>query len=243
MSNHHLSGSCANNHLLDRISRNAHCTSELQPETINLVLGQVLWEAEDPIQFIYFPHSAVLSLLADLSDGSSAEMATIGREGALGLVEALGDGISQGRCIVQAAGTASRVRAEQLTEYMERSDIVRRLTYRYIQFLFTEILQIGVCNAVHSVEARCCRVILLMRDHIGSNEIPATHEFLAEMLGVHRPAVSLVARHLQEVGFIKQGRGVITITDGAHIEEMACECYATISRSFKRLLPHSSNLV
>jgi CRP-like cAMP-binding protein len=241
MSKAHLSGDCVKNHLLDSIDRGARSASELQPETVELALGQVLWKTEDTVRFIYFPRSAVLSLLADLSDGSSAEMATVGREGALGLIEVLGDGISQGRCVVQAAGTASRVPAELLNEYMERNVEGRKLTYRYIQFLFTQILQIGVCNAVHSVEARCCRVILMMRDHIGGNQIPSTHEFLAEMLGVHRPAVSLVARHLQDAGYIKQGRGVITITDDAHIEEIACECYTTLSRSFERLLLHSSN--
>jgi CRP-like cAMP-binding protein len=188
-------------------------------ETLDVPLGKILSDAGDTIQFVYFPHNAVLSLLAVLSDGSTAEMATMGREGMIGLIETLGDGISQGRCIVQAAGTVSRVRAKYLRQQIEASASVRTVMFRYLQFLFTQILQVGVCSAVHPVEARFCRLLLTMYDCIGGDDLPLTHEFLAGMLGVHRPAVSTVARHLQDEGLIKQGRGVMIVTERAHLEE------------------------
>jgi CRP-like cAMP-binding protein len=228
---------CITNYLLDAIEPNALQSIRPHLEAMDLSLGKVLYEAGDTIEFVYFPQGAVLSLLAVLSDGSTAEMATIGCEGVLGLVEALGDGVSQGRCIVQMAGSTSRMRVEHLRQHVESSAQVRHTMFCYIQFLFTQTLQIGVCSAVHSVEARCCRVILTMRDHIHGNEIPLTHEYLADMLGVHRPAITIVTRHLQDTGLIRQRRGVITIADSAHLEEIVCECYHIIRQSFERLLP------
>jgi len=232
---------CVTNYLLEAIEPTSLQAIRSHLETVDLPLGKVLHEAGDLIEFVYFPQGAVLSLLAVLSDGRTAEMATVGCEGALGLIEALGDGVSQGRCIVQMAGSISRMRVEHLRHHVDSSAQVRRTMFCYIHFLFTQTLQIGVCSAVHSVEARCCRVILTMRDHIDSNEIPLTHEFLADMLGVHRPAISIVAGHLQNAGLIRQRRGVITIADSAQLEEMACECYHIIRRNFERLLPHHAH--
>jgi CRP-like cAMP-binding protein len=208
---------------------------------MDLPLGKILYEAGDTIEFVYFPHNAVLSLLAVLLNGSTVEMATIGREGIVGLVEALGDRISQGRCIVQVAGTVSRMKTEQLRQQIESNAPVRKTMFCYLHFLFNQILQMGVCSAAHSVESRCCRMILTMRDHIGRDELPLTHEFLAEMLGAHRPAISIVARRLQGAGLIKQGRGTITVTDSAHLEELACECHNIVRCNFERLLPYSSD--
>jgi CRP-like cAMP-binding protein len=210
-------------------------------EMVDFPLGRVLFEPGDAIEFVYFPRGAVLSLLAILSDGSTVEMATVGCEGMLGLIEALGDGVSRGRCIVQMAGPVSRMRADHLRHHGEENAHIRRTILHYIQFLFTQTLQAGVCSAVHSVEARCCRIILTMCDHIGGNEIPLTHEFLADMLGVHRPAVSIVAHHLQDAGLIKQQRGKIIIIDSTRLEEMTCECYRIIRRNFERLLPPSAH--
>jgi CRP-like cAMP-binding protein len=210
---------------------------------MDLSLGKILYDVGDTVQFIYFPHSAVLSLLAVLSDGGTAEMATIGSEGVMGLTEALGDGVSQSRCIVQAPGEVSRIRVEHFRELMESDTHVHAMTLRYIQFLFTQILQVGACNAVHSVEARCCRMILTMRDRIDGDKIPLTHEFLAELIGVHRPAISLVAHRLQEAQLIKQGRGLITVTDGPRLEEHACECYGAMRRSLVRFALRSSDAI
>lgn len=225
------------NRLLERIGSNAPEEFLSSLEVVDLPLGRVLYEAEEKIRFVYFPHNAVVSLLAVLSDGSTAEMETIGREGVLGVVEALGDRVSQGRCIVQFPGSASRVKIEQFRRVVGSNASVRQTMLCYMQFLFMQILQVGVCNAIHSAESRFCRTLLIMRDRMNRDDLPLTHEFLAGMLGVHRPAVSIIAHHLQDEGLIKQGRGLITITDSNHLEDKACECYKSIRRSYDRLLP------
>jgi CRP-like cAMP-binding protein len=213
----------------------------LQPhlESVDLPLGKILYEAGDTVQYAYFPHDAILSLVAVLADGNTPEMTTIGREGMLGLIDCLGTRDSFGRYSVQLPGTASRIAIERLLPAMEASPRMRETLLRYVQALVAQTFQIVACNAVHPVEARCCRWILMIHDRVERDELPLTHEFLAEMLGVQRPTVSIVARTLQTAGLITQRRGVITVSDRPGLEEVACECYGTIRRSFERLLPRT----
>jgi len=200
---------------------------------------QVLYEVGDPLRHAYFPHDTIVSLVAVLKDGRSAEMAVYGREGALGLVGAMTIRQSLGRYIVQSSGTASRIELDRLHEVISQRPNIRQLVLHFTEAMMARVLQNVACNAVHSVEARCCRWILSMHDRLDRDTVPLTHEFLAEMLGVQRSTVSTITRTLQSAGLIRQGRGVITITDRGGLEGASCECYGTVRHSFERLLPHT----
>jgi CRP-like cAMP-binding protein len=206
---------------------------------VSLQQEQVLYESGDTLRHAYFPHNTVVSLVAVMKDGRSAEMAVYGREGALGIVSTLTVSQSFGRYIVQASGTASRIELERLHEVISQRPKVRQLVLRFTEAMMARVLQNVACNAVHGVEARCCRWILSMHDRLDQNTVPLTHEFLADMLGVQRSTVSSITRSLQEAGLIMQGRGLITVTNRAGLEGASCECYGMVRRSFERLLPYT----
>jgi CRP-like cAMP-binding protein len=206
-------------------------------EVIDLARGRVLYESRDTVRHAYFPHTCVISLLAVLEDGGSAEVALFGCEGVLGVASSFVTRESFGRYIVQLPGTASRISMGRLEDVLDTRPAVRDLLRRYVEALLKQTFQTVACNALHSVEARCCRWILSMHDRMNEDTLPLTHEFLAEMLGVQRSTVSLVTRTLQTAGLISQSRGVIAVTDRAGLEETTCECYGTIRRAFERLLP------
>ncbi|MGF9764847.1 Crp/Fnr family transcriptional regulator [Microvirga sp. 0TCS3.31] len=227
------------NRLLAALEPDDFAAIEPHLHGVSLQQDQVLYEAGDPLRHAYFPHTTVVSLVAVLKDGRSAEMAVYGREGALGLVSAVTAVQSFGRYIVQASGTASRIDLERLHEVIGQHPKVRQLVLRFTEAMMARVLQNVACNAVHSVEARACRWILSMHDRLDRDAVPLTHEFLADMLGVQRSTVSSITRSLQEAGFIKQGRGVITVTDRAGLIGASCECYGTVRSSFERLLPHT----
>jgi CRP-like cAMP-binding protein len=192
---------------------------------------------EPHLEFVELTRGKVLSLVTVMEDGDSVEMAVFGREALLGFVSAMVSRQSFGRYIVQISGTASRVPVDRLHEVVATRPSMRLLFLRFTEALLAQTFQTVACNAVHSVEARCCRWILSMHDRLDQDTLPLTHEFLAEMLGVQRSTVSLVTRTLQTAGLISQRRGFITVTDRAGLEDTTCECYDKIRRNFERLLP------
>jgi CRP-like cAMP-binding protein len=206
-------------------------------EVVELSRGQVLYEPGDVIRHAYFPHEAIISLVNVMEDGGTTEIAVFGREGVVGLLSALVTREAFGRYIVQMSGTASRITFERLNEVRNARPALRQLIMRYGEAFLAQTFQTVSCNAVHPVEARCCRWILNMHDRADADTLPLTHEFLAEMLSVQRSSVSVVTRTLQTAGLIKQSRGSITVTDRAGLEVTACECYGKIRRLFERLLP------
>ncbi len=208
-------------------------------EVVELPSSKVLYETGDTIHHAYFPHDCMVSLVTVMQNGETVETALFGREGVLGFSSALVTRQSFGRYIVQIPGTASRIPIVRLREAFDTSPALRMLLLRYTEALLAQTFQTVACNAVHTVEARCCRWLLSTRDRMNTDTLPLSHEFLAEMLGVQRSTVSLVTRTFQTAGLIAQGRGVITITDRAGLEEVACECYGTIRKSFERLLPRT----
>jgi CRP-like cAMP-binding protein len=210
---------------------------ELYLELVELTPGQVLYDTGEAVSHAYFPHDTVVSLVNVLEDGRSVEVAVFGREGVLGLLSALVTHEAFGRYLVQIPGTASRIPVERLNETRHASPALRRLIMNYGEVLLAQTFQRVTCNAVHSVEARCCRWILRIHDRVGQDALPLTHEFLAEMLGVQRSTVSVVTRSLRTAGLIRQNRGGITVTDRAGLEGAACECYGRIRRLYDRLLP------
>ena len=204
---------------------------------VDLALKQVLYEMEDHVSHAYFPHDAIVSLVNVMKDGTTTEVAVFGREGVLGLLSAQVSHKAFGCYIVQMAGSASRVSLERLDEVRNARPGLRQLIRNYSEALLAQTFQTVSCNAIHPVEARCCRWILSMHDRADQDKLSLTHEFLAEMLGVQRSTVSTVGRTLQEAGLIRQSRGGITVIDRACLEETACECYGRIRQIYQRLLP------
>jgi CRP-like cAMP-binding protein len=206
-------------------------------EALSLPLGYVLYEHGEPITTIYFPEDCVISLVATLEDGTTPEMTTIGREGAAGTIALLGDWDAFGRYIVQVPGKAWSISLVRLQALFPKLPDIQRALLRHFQAVSAQTLQTVACNAAHPIEARCCRWILMTQDRVGRDELPLTHEFLAAMLGVQRPTVSIVARTLQTAGLIAQGRKLITIIDRNGLEEASCECYRQIRQMMERTLP------
>lgn len=209
-------------------------------EPASLSAGVILYEAGDLVRHAYFPHDSMVSLVVVLQSGGSAEAASFGREGVAGFVSSIASRQAFGRYVVVASGSASRIAVDRLQESVEASPSLRGLLRRFTEALLAQTLQIAACNAVHSVEARCCRWLLSMHDRVGLDDLPLTHELLAEMLGVRRSTLSLAAQSLQRAGLIGQHRGAIAVEDRAGLEKAACECYGSIRRSFERLLPPTS---
>jgi CRP-like cAMP-binding protein len=227
------------NRLLATLEPEDFAYLEPRLETVILPGGTVLYDTGDTLRHAYFPHDTIVSLVATMEDGSSAEMAVFGREAMVGLISAVFTRRSFGRYIVQIPGTASRIDIDRMHEAIGARPKIRELILRLTEALTSRVLQNVACNAVHSVEARCCCWILSTHDRLDHDTVPLTHELLAEMLGVQRSTVSIITRTLQTAGLIRQGRGVITVTDRAGLERGACECYSKIRRNFERLLPHT----
>ena len=203
---------------------------------VELERGRLLYDPGDPIELIYFPHDGVISLMTLMENGAAIESATIGREGALGLMAAVAPRQSLSRAIVQTPLRAARIGAERLHEVWNRSAALRDLVDRHTEALYGHAIQSVACNALHSVEARFCRWLLTCHDRISSDTVALTQEFLADMLGVQRTTVTAVARSLQEKGVIRYRRGVVDIVDRPALQALTCECYGVIRGTYTRLL-------
>jgi len=208
-------------------------------EVVILPKGTILYEEGEILRHAYFPHDSIISLVAVMENGGSAEMAVFGREAVVGLISTVVTRKSVSRYIVQAPGTASRISMDTMHEAISTRPTIHRLILHYTEMLVTQLLHTVACNAVHGVEARCCRWILSTQDRLGQDVLPLGHEFLAEILGVQRSTISAAMGKLHKAGLIRQGRGGITVTDRAGLERAACECYGKIRRRFERLLPRT----
>jgi CRP-like cAMP-binding protein len=209
--------------------------SKLAP--VILEKGALLYDPGDLVDAIYFPDDCVISLMTLMESGAAIESAAIGREGALGLMAAVSPRQSLTRAIVQVPGRARRISAAHLHRAWEQSAQIRDLIDRHNQALFAHAIHSVACNALHSVEARFCRWLLSCHDRIDTSTVSLTQEFLADMLGVQRTTVTVVARALQAAGLIRYRRGVVDILDRAGLEAIACECYRAVRRNYQRLLP------
>jgi CRP-like cAMP-binding protein len=203
---------------------------------IDLVHGDLLFDAGDPVNWVYFPHQGVVSLVVTLSDGEMIEAAMVGRAGVVLGAAALDGGVALNRGIVQVQGAASILDAETLRRVAEESIVFRTALIRHEQVLFAQAQQSAACNASHTVEARMARWLLWTRELSGSDTLGLTQEFLAQMLGVRRTSVSLVANTLQNAGLIRYRRGRIEITDLDGLQAAACECYGRVKMHYDRLL-------
>jgi CRP-like cAMP-binding protein len=208
----------------------------------HLPLGMVLYEAGEPIDHVHFPTTAIVSLLYVMEDGSSAEIAVVGREGLVGISLFMGSGGITGsstssRAVVQSAGHGFRLSAPVLKDEFSRVGPVLHLLLRYTQALITQMAQTAVCNRHHSLDQQLCRWLLLSLDRLQGDELVMTQELIANMLGVRREGVTQSALKLQHAGLIRYARGHIAVLDRPALERRACECYAVVKREYDRLLP------
>jgi len=195
----------------------------------------VLLEPGEPIEYVYFPQSGMISLLVITNDGDMIETSTIGREGALGLHRGLGARRSFTRASVQIPGRFSMITARAFEEISLASAAIRQMIARYTEVLWAEAQQIAACNAIHDASTRLSRWLLQSADRVGSDQFALTQDFLAQMLGVRRTTVTLLAQELQKKGIIKYSRGKMTILDRKSLERCACECYHVIQ--YEKLPP------
>ena len=214
----------------------AAVTSHLK--VVELKFGDVLAETGSSIRWVYFPYSGVISLVVELDVGTMIETAMVGRDGAFNAASALDGKVSLNKGIVQLAGSAGVIEVGRLRQLTDELKSFRSLLIDHEQVLFAQAQQSAACNASHTVEARMCRWLLHMRDLTGGDELILTQEFLAQMLGVRRPSVSLVATTLQKAGLIKYSRGNIRLLDIKGLKKGSCECYGTVKAHYQRLLSH-----
>jgi CRP-like cAMP-binding protein len=225
------------NHLLAALSAEEYERLVPNLELVPMPLGHVLYESGSELRSVYFPTTAIVSLLYVMLDGASAEIAVVGNEGLIGVALFMGGETMPNRAVVQSAGHAYRLNGQLLKEEFNRSDGLQHLLLRYTQALLTQMAQTAVCNRHHTLDQQLCRWLLLSLDRLPSDELVMTQELIANMLGVRREGVTEAAGNLQKSGLIKYSRGHITVLDRVGLEERVCECYAVVRREFERLLP------
>jgi len=226
------------NHLLDALP--AGESDRLKPylETVSMGLGEVLYEPGAQLRYVYFPTTAIVSLLYVMEDGASAEIAVVGNEGVLGISLFMGGDTTPSHAVVQSAGYGVRLKAQLLKDEFARFGPMMHLLLRYTQGLITQMAQTAVCNRHHSVDQQLCRWLLLSLDRLATNELSMTQELIANMLGVRREGVTEAAGKLQQAGLIHYQRGRITVLDRLALEKRSCECYQVVKKEFDRLLPY-----
>ena len=205
-------------------------------EKIKLELRQVLYEAGDAINYVYFPNNALLSLVLKMRNGNSAEVGMVGNEGMVGTSAFMGGETMPYQVIVQGSDGAMKMTAAVLREEFNRGGLLQTLLLRYTQALHIQVSQTAACNRLHSLDERLARWLLMTHDRLQSERLELTQEFLSTMLGVERSGVTLAAITLQDEGLIKYSRGRITVLDRAGLERVSCECYERVKLSFDELL-------
>jgi len=225
------------NQLLDALPAAEWLRWQPQLELVDLPLGTVLYESGSTMGHVYFPTSAIVSLLYVLENGASAEIAVVGHEGVVGISIFMGGGSTPSRAVVQSAGQGFRLRSGAMKDEFGRSSPVMHLLLRYTQALITQMTQTAVCNRHHSLDQQLCRWLLLSLDRLPGDNLVMTQELIANMLGVRREGVTEAALSLQKAGLIRYARGHIKVLDRPGLELRTCECYQVVKTEYDRLLP------
>jgi CRP-like cAMP-binding protein len=225
------------NQLLANLPQDDQNRWQDQLELVDLPLHQVLCAAGTAPHYVYFPTTAIVSMMSLAPDGASAEVAVIGNDGVVSIATLLGGGVADMEAVVQSAGKAFRISAQFVKDEIEHSYGVMKVVMRYAQSVFGQIAQTAVCNRHHSIDQQLCRRLLLGLDRVSSDELQMTHELAANLLGVRREGVSTAAHKLQEAGLIRYSRGRVVVLDRQQLEKKTCECYASAKKEYRRLLP------
>jgi CRP-like cAMP-binding protein len=224
------------NQLLGALTSEEFNRISVNLEPIQMPLGKVLYEPGDHLEYVYFPATAIVSLLYVLQSGASAEIAVVGFEGIVGIALFMGGETSTGRAVVQSAGVGYRLKSKYLKDEFRLNGPMMRLLLRYTQALITQMAQTAVCNRHHSLDQQLCRWLLLSLDRLKTYELVMTQELISNMLGVRRESVTEAAGKLQKLGIIQYHRGHIIVLDRAGLEQRCCECYLVVKNELDRLL-------
>jgi CRP-like cAMP-binding protein len=209
----------------------------LHLEHVDMRLGEVLYEAGSTLTHVYFPTTAIVSLLYVMQNGESAEIAVVGNDGLVGVSLFMGGDSTSSRALIQSAGGAFRLPAPLMKEEFNRGGPVLHLFLRYTQALITQMVQTAACNRHHSLDQQLCRWLLLSLDRLQGTEMVMTQALIAHMLGVPLNGATEGALKLQTAGLIDYARGRIRVLDRGGLEKRTCECYAVVKKEYDRLLP------
>jgi CRP-like cAMP-binding protein len=223
------------NQILNALPKEDYARLEPHLEEVKLTLGQVLYHAEEPIKYVYFPNHAMASVIATTSEGECAEVGVIGREGVVGIDVLMGVDSTINECIIQLPDGALRIKTDIIRKEFKAGGALHDILLRYMHALMMQISQTALCNRLHSIEQRLARWLLMCHDRAKGDELTLTQEFLSIMLGVNRPTVTTSALVLQGGGFIKYSRGKITVIDRDGLEDFACDCYNVVKPEYDRL--------
>ncbi|MEP6849705.1 MAG: Crp/Fnr family transcriptional regulator [Acidobacteriota bacterium] len=224
------------NHLLESLPPEDFARIKPLLESVTFSLGEVLYETGDKMSHIYFPTSVIISLLYIMENGGTAEIGIAGNNGLIGMALYLGGETTSSRAVVQSAGSAVRMKAEDMKKEFQLGGIFQNTLLRYSQSMITQISQTGVCNRLHSVQNQLCRWLLINHDQLPGDTLVMTHDLIANMLGVRREGVTQAAGFLQDNGYIKYVRGTVTMLDRPGLEKICCECYQVVADEYDRLL-------
>lgn len=232
------------NHLLEALSPEVQARLFPHLELVELSLRDIMYEAASPMEHVYFPVSAIISLQYILECGDSTATLVVGNEGLLGITLFMGAESSPSRALVQSGGYAFRLPKHLVRKEFYHGQMLR-LMLRYTQALFTQISQTAVCNRHHSIDQQLCRWLLLSLDRLQHDQVNMTQEFIGNMLGVRRESVTSSARKLQQEGVIGYTRGLITVKDRVKLEARCCECYEVVKQETAKVLdylPHRQSI-
>jgi CRP-like cAMP-binding protein len=219
-----------NNYILNSLPDEDYQGLHPHLEELNLPLGMSIYRADEPIKHVYFPNSAMISVVTNTSSGESVEAGVIGWEGMAGVEVLMGVDSTSNESMVQIANGAARMSTEAVRKEFEKCQGLHKIALLYIHSLLMQVSQTALCNRLHSLEQRLSRWLLMCRDRALTDELRLTQEFLSIMLGVNRPTVSIAATNLQNAGYIRYSRGRITIVNGKKLEELTCECYKAVKK-------------
>ncbi|HEX3674119.1 MAG TPA: Crp/Fnr family transcriptional regulator [Rhizomicrobium sp.] len=224
------------NRILNVLPQNIFAAMEPHLKNVPLVFGDIIAETGESIRNVYFPFTGVVSLVVEMKVGEMIETAMVGQDGVVNGTSALDGKVSLNKGIVQVAGAAAAINSDVLRKLAREFEPLQSLMIRHEQVLLAQAQQSAACNASHTVEARMCRWLLRTRDLTRSNDLQLTQDFLAQMLGVRRTSVSVVAGTLQKAGLIGYRRGNVHLLDIEQLQQSACECYETVKGNYERLL-------
>lgn len=227
------------NHLLAALPLLEYQALLPQLQTVNLVAGEILYQPQEKIRYVYFPEQCLISLISILENGTTLEVGKVGKEGVVGISTVLGSDSNLHSAVVMFPGAARRLEVAVLNKEFKHSQELRRLLLLYVQFLLTQTVQNVTCNSKHKTKSRLARLLLFIYNYLQEETFPLTQELIATMLGVRRASVNKAANSLQQANMIRYRRGKITIINPSELERASCECYWAIKNEFQRLFRFS----
>jgi CRP-like cAMP-binding protein len=224
------------NYLLGALSEADFERVKSKMESVSFKLGEVLYESGEKMDYVYFPTTAIISLLYIMENGATAEIGVVGNDGILGVSLFMGGETTTSRAVIQSAGKAVRMKVKDMKAEFALGGRFQELLLRYTQALMTQISQTAVCNRLHSIEQQLCRWLLLSHDRLESDKLVMTHDLISNMLGVRREGITLAAQKLATRKLIINSRGTMTVIDRQGLESAVCECYKVVNEEYNRLL-------